>query len=718
MPLRFQLLALSLLTLLLPWAGCQYAREMELVLREGQADALMATASTMASLIASRPELLHEHPGALAPFDPAAGDVYAYRLRARPLLDGYADEWGLPADAYRQVRAAVGPLAADYAAGVDGDYLYLLLRVIDDEVQLETTSDARLEPEARSDHVWLDFVTPQGLRETLLLATSAPGLVSARRTTLSAYGERGERLEPRVQAFWQPERDGYRLEARVPLRMVGARFGFEVVDIAGEVARGAEPARAGTLDSATRQAVGRVLIPSVALASELAPLLPPAARVAVADVNGWVLAEAGTIDVRPSMDELPAMPEGQGEDRTDEAPARWLQALYRSFLESGGADLPLRTQPAGQLQGAHIDKARAGEPDKAWFRLREEGRRAVSVATPIVVGGPATKLRPAGILMLEQAGDRFLTLRDRALTRLLNLTLFATAAAVIAMLAFATLLAVRLGRLKRAAETALTSDGRLDVRMPGSTSGDELGDLARSFEVLLKRLSEYTAYLRTLGGKLSHEMRTPLAIVRSSLENLESEGGGDATAGPYLARARQGTERLQTILAAMGAATRTEEAISQTERTRFDLAGLVTSVRAAYADAFPQRQFVASGNEAPSTIDGAPDLIVQLLDKLVENAVDFSESGSQIEIELSTEPAVLALAVINKGAPIPEGLRARLFESMFELRRDTDGKPHFGLGLYIVRLVADFHGGTVFAENLKERGAVRIGVKLPRPMRS
>ena len=53
MPLRFQLLLLSLLTLLLPWAGCQYAREMESVLREGQAETLLASAGTLASFIAA-----------------------------------------------------------------------------------------------------------------------------------------------------------------------------------------------------------------------------------------------------------------------------------------------------------------------------------------------------------------------------------------------------------------------------------------------------------------------------------------------------------------------------------------------------------------------------------------------------------------------------------------------------------------------------------------
>lgn len=696
MPLRYQLLLLSLLTLLLPWAGCQYAREMEQVLRDGQKEALLASATTLASFVASRPELLGTDGRTRAPFDPAAGDIYAYPLRARPLLDGYVDEWGLPEDAMQRIGDPAKPLAVEYAAGVEGSYLYLLLRVYDDEVQLERTSDSRLEPEERSDHVWLDFIDPAGLRETLLFGTSAPGLISARRTTLSTYGERGERLEPRIQAYWQPESDGYRLEARVPLALLGTHLGFEVVDIADSVARGALPARAGTLDAA-QQAKGRLLLPSVALARELTPLLPPAARVAVADVSAWILAEAGSVDTAPPANANDTEPE-------------WLQALYRRLLESGGDKLPARPQRAGRLEGRQISAALAGRPGEAWFRMRDERRRVLSVATPVRIGNERV-----GILMLEQAGDRLLTLRDRALTRLLNLTLLVTATAVVAMLAFATFLGVRLARLKRAAETALTRDGRLNVVMPETASRDELGDLARSFDALLRRLNEYTAYLRTLGGKLSHELRTPLAIVRSSIENLESErvAGGDIT--PYLERAREGTERLQAILAAMSAATRTEEAIAQSERTRFDLAELVRTVTDAYSDTFRERRFVARVAPGAGPFDGAPDLIVQLLDKLVENAVDFSAVGALIEIELAVQGPWLALSVTNEGTPISPGVRTRLFDSMFEFRRDADSRPHFGLGLYIVRLVADFHAGSVFADNLPGGRGVKIGVRLPRP---
>jgi len=71
------------------------------------------------------------------------------------------------------------------------------------------------------------------------------------------------------------------------------------------------------------------------------------------------------------------------------------------------------------------------------------------------------------------------------------------------------------------------------------------------------------------------------------------------------------------------------------------------------------------------------------------------------------------LSVFNPGAPIPPGVRARLFDSMFQFRRDTRGQPHFGLGLRIVQLIAEFHGGQLIAENVAARGGVRFGVRVP-----
>lgn len=691
MPLRYQFLLLALLTLFLPWAGCRYAREMESVLRDGQEQALLATASTLAGMLATRPQLLYPDSSQPAPFDPAAGDLYAYQLHTPPLLDGYADDWGLPADALLHQATAGAPLAVDYAVAFDDRNLYLLLVVADASPQLEQISDPRRVPDTRADHVWLSLESAPGIPVLYLLATSAPGLISARRPVVSSYGERREIVEPRIQAFWQLDHSGYRLEIRVPSAMVGPRMGFEVVDVS---AQGAVPVRVGTLDLTTREPRGRLLIPSTALARELAPMLPPATRAAVGDVNGWLLAEAGSIE-----------PETAYADSRYAPRAKWLESLYRRVLESGRRELPMRQSRAGRLPDPPAGTASSGTNGSSWFRLPDERRTLLAVSAPI---RGATD--PLGVLVLEQASDRLLTLRDRALTRLLNITFVATVVAVIGLLAFAAVISVRLGRLKRAAETALAPDGRVNAVIPGTGARDEVGDLARSFSALLRRLNEYTDYLRTLAGKLSHELRTPLAIVRSSLENLESDR---EQLDVYVRRAREGTDRLQAILTAMGAATRTEEAIRHAQRTRFDLAELTRSMARAYADTFKSHRFEARTPDAPCMITGAPELIVQLLDKLIDNAIDFSNPGATIELELERGSDSVVLSAFNPGAAISAEVRSRLFDSMFQFRRDSRGQPHFGLGLHIVQLIAEFHGGQPFGEDLPQRGGVRFGIRVP-----
>ena len=89
----------------------------------------------------------------------------------------------------------------------------------------------------------------------------------------------------------------------------------------------------------------------------------------------------------------------------------------------------------------------------------------LTAAAPIVIDGQLH-----GAVVLQQAADQLLALRDRALSRLFNLTLIATAAAVIIMLAFATWISLRIGRLRDAADSAVGSDGRIQLSMPESAS--------------------------------------------------------------------------------------------------------------------------------------------------------------------------------------------------------------------------------------------------------
>jgi signal transduction histidine kinase len=337
----------------------------------------------------------------------------------------------------------------------------------------------------------------------------------------------------------------------------------------------------------------------------------------------------------------------------------------------------------------------------------EDGRMVLRAAAPIVVDGVAR-----GAVLLEQNAEQMLALRSQAFARLFHLTVLATATAMTVMLAFAAWMTFRIGRLRDAAEHALGSDGQIRLTMPESRSGDEIGALARGFERLLARLDEHTQYLRTLGGKLSHELRTPLTIVRSSLDNLESQGLQEDQRS-YITRAREGTQRLQAILTSLGAAARVEESIKQAERSNFDLRELIASTVLAYRGGFPDSIFEQELPDDPCFLRGAPDLIAQLLDKLIENAVDFCPPAGTIRIRLARAPGSFVIQVSNDGPLIAARVLPYLFESLYEQRSGRDDKPHFGLGLYIVKLIAEFHGGTARATNREDAGGAVFTVTLP-----
>ena len=242
--------------------------------------------------------------------------------------------------------------------------------------------------------------------------------------------------------------------------------------------------------------------------------------------------------------------------------------------------------------------------------------------------------------------------------------------------------------------------------VPGTAAADEIGNLSRSFASLLGRLHEHTDYLRTLASKLTHELRTPLAIVTTSVDNLEHEVR-DERAETYLSRLRQGTQRLDSILTAMSAATRVEQAIEGTVAEVYDLAPIIQACTLAYRDVYPERNFSINLPPGKAMALGSADLLAQLLDKLVENAVSFSEPDSKIEVAVVLAHKEIELNVSNRGPALPESMRRGLFDSLVSVRTNNDD-VHLGLGLYIVALIMKFHNGRVTAENLKDRSGVVV----------
>ncbi|HWK73481.1 MAG TPA: ATP-binding protein [Povalibacter sp.] len=680
MSLRAKLLLLSLLTLILPWAGWQYADRMETTLRRGQEDSLITTADILSRVVASQPELLYRFPEELRQeFDPRHGDLFAPLLLATPLIDGFADEWPAPSRPVPGFDAAPG-----LRLGVSGRFMHVYFETETRDVRYEKPVADDSSPDMHASRTIFLTRDEFDRERAWSISAVAPGPIIARPCEVGAPWKLSQEEIPHISGIWRATDRGYAIELRAPLAIFGTQLAVFTLN---DGTAGPQSTRLGTLHTG-----------SDALKARLEQYAPQGLRVSVVDARGWLLARAGSVAV-----DIPSDYTGLRQDENG-----FVRSIYRGLFGSRDTMAPSYGLPYG-MWGAPVDEARDGNDTAIWFEPAGGEPSLVRAAVPIKYSD-----QTLGALVVEQPGERLAMVREEALTRLLNLTLLATLFSVAVTLVFAARLSQRIRRLSRAVSSAMTPEGRLEPVIPDTHSKDELGALARSYSTLLLRLKEYTSYLQTLGTKLSHELRTPLTIVSSSLDNLASEEALTETSQSYLERARSGAGRMHSILTAMTEATRVEQSIEHTDRVEFDLAALVRNMGQAYRATFASYQVETSTPETPCPIVGSPDLIAQLLDKLMDNAADFCPPGGRIALALEADARTCWLSVSNEGPSLPPQLDGRLFESLVSGRSANDGRPHLGLGLYIVRLIADFHGGEAAATNLEDRSGVRISIELPR----
>ena len=676
MNLKRQLLLVSLLTLMLPWAGCEFIRETESALRSGQQQMMAATARALANSMAQYREEFPQHDDAFSTGD----QLYVHKLEIRPEIDGYFDDWPLQPESLKSLRGADGPVLI--ATGSYGQTIYIYVEVNDRNVVYATSQSYGADDEPRhADRVTLISSNPPYLRETISFAAEAPGKILSYRQ--NAYGIAPE---PTITAHWQDVPGGYRLEARIPRALLGTHLGL-VVENTND---GTRPGTRSSSFSGSTPGPTVHLLPEndvIAIATER--LVQPGMRLLVTDAKGWRIAAAGELSsVTGAV--------------TRRSVARM---VYNLLVESGKEAVFAEPDPLGREQQTYVAAALEGREMPSWFRSNESGKAIVAVAAPIMAGGETL-----GAVILQQGTEAILSLTNEGLARLINLTLITTLLVAGGLLGYATWLSRRIRRLSVAAEAALDNEA-LQSALPSALSEDEIGDLSRSFSSVLRQLGDYNEYLKSLASKLSHELRTPLAIVTSSLENLEHEPLNEAGLG-YTARAREGADRLRRILSAMSEASRVEELMANVEPEPFDFREVLDSTVTAYRDAYKNRSFEFDCDLPGLSMAGSPELLIQMLDKLIDNAVDFSSKGDTIRVRLAATDDEVEVSVTNPGPPLPERMRTQMFDSMVSMRSGENTR-HLGLGLYIVRLIAAGHGGHIDADNID--GGVIFRVRLPNP---
>ncbi len=220
--LRRQLIVVSLLLLSLPWAGCQFIREMEGALAGAQEQALIATAQTVASMAAERPQLIYPDLERMASSPDARQSIYAQSATRAVVVDGYDEDWETVPQSRWTAAEPGASLAVSAQALSHENTLYLLFRVQDGNVVYHNPGLSR---EFNGDRLVLR-TWRNGAAQDYTLATAAPGALRAR---ASGRQEQGADAAL-IRGYWQDAHGGYTLELEMPLELTGDRLGFYIVD--------------------------------------------------------------------------------------------------------------------------------------------------------------------------------------------------------------------------------------------------------------------------------------------------------------------------------------------------------------------------------------------------------------------------------------------------------------------------------------------------------
>jgi signal transduction histidine kinase len=160
----------------------------------------------------------------------------------------------------------------------------------------------------------------------------------------------------------------------------------------------------------------------------------------------------------------------------------------------------------------------------------------------------------------------------------------------------------------------------------------------------------------------------------------------------------------------MSAASQVEQAINASQLDKLELTDLLDKLVAAYNDIYPDTRFDLKLADSKQTIfiNGSEELLVQMLDKLIDNAQDFSQPEKHVVIELSDvdeRKSAVILSVSNPGPHLPEAMAQEIFDSMVSVRAKQSNPEthHLGLGLHIARLIVEHHSGELGARNLSKR---------------
>lgn len=751
--LRTKVILLASFFLILPWLGYQYILEMENFLRQGQEQTLMGTTRAVATALHERATLFNTQASSLNEIQDGK-DLYAYDITSPLRIDGKLDDWQNEIDksiVYAQQQTifqlnknTTNPISFRHMLGTQGKYLYGYLQVTDKQPVYKTPESRFLN---RNDHLIIAISTPQNKLQRYIISIEQAGwfnayqlnqktvenptkeqtlfqeskdLITETATFLGAETVTAPQREKRIQGYWRQTNIGYNIEFRFPISMLGDKLGL-ALHTTSDKKTGKISNIIATSNTENLQKLGTVLIPSPEIDKILKGLSHTQSRLWVVDRHQRVLARAGDIHQASGV-----WPNNSANKPSQESITLWqslqrkiLTPLYDLILSKPNNDFIDELKGSTQLNSDFIKQALTGNSQSHWRQTSDNKAMILAAASPIYIGN-----KVMGIVIAEETTNGIQSLRNQALEKLFNILIAVIIVATLLLFFFTANIASRITKLSRQAEKAIDEQGRIALPFTPSRSSDEIGYLSRSLSDMVKRLGDYHRYLEKLPSRLSHELSTPVAVVRSSLDNLALLPQ-DEESEKYILRAKTGILRLNRILTNMSEATRLEQSLQSGEKISLSLAELLNSCVQGYQMAYPEQHFILNNealqnhnkalkNENTLYIQADPDFLVQCLDKLINNAMEFNISNAPIKIVLSKDEKNAVISIQNQGPLLPDDMSEELLNSMVSVRTHNNGeKTHLGLGLFIAKLICDFHQGKITIKNNPEKNGVNVTLYFP-----
>jgi histidine kinase len=314
---------------------------------------------------------------------------------------------------------------------------------------------------------------------------------------------------------------------------------------------------------------------------------------------------------------------------------------------------------------------------------------------------------PAGEAMDELTLAAF---REAVAGSLLAATATAAVAGVVVSLALATRVADPIGRLAAAAHRI--AGGVYDERVPVEGEG-EVAELAASFNQMSTSLEAIERRRLQLVGDVAHELRTPLSTLDGYLEGLQ-DGVVQATPETFALLQRE-TRRLTRLVGDLSELWRAEARQLPLNFERVDVRDVVSEASMRFAPLAAERRvrLEADVSDAGAVL-GDRDRVIQVLGNYLSNAIRYAPEGSTVVVRSRVREAIVELSVIDAGPGLSADQRAQVFERFYRLDpARSRGEGGAGIGLAIVRALAESMGGRAWAESAGPGRGSTFSVALP-----